>query len=68
VNLPKLLTPEEAASILGVTKATLEVWRSTKRYNLPFVKSGRLVRYRESDLAKFIEERLRGGQPEGSRA
>jgi excisionase family DNA binding protein len=68
VNLPKLLTPEETASILGVTKATLEVWRSTKRYNLPFVKSGRLVRYREGDLAKFIEERLRGGQPEGNRA
>ena len=64
MQLPRLLTPDEAASIPGVTKATLEVWRCTKRYDLPYVKSGRLVRYRETDLAKFIESRVRGGQTE----
>ena len=54
----KLLTPEQAAEILGMHVNTLNVWRATKRYNLPYIKSGRLVRYRMSDVAAFIESRL----------
>lgn len=57
----KLLTPDQAAEILGVSAKTLSIWRSTKRYDLPYVKSGRLVRYRESDLQDFITRRLHGG-------
>lgn len=53
----KLLSREEAADFLGVSKGTLEVWASTKRYPLPFVKIGRLAKYRLSDLLKFIEDR-----------
>lgn len=64
MNLPKLLTPKQAAEALGVKTSTLEVWRCTGRYDLPFVKSGRLVRYRESDIAAFIERRVRGGDDE----
>ena len=60
MNLPVLLTPEETAGILGVTTSTLATWRCVKRYGLPFVKSGRLIRYRESDIAEFIERRLQG--------
>jgi excisionase family DNA binding protein len=56
----KLLTPDNVSDILGVTVHTLAVWRSTGRYNLPYVKSGRLVRYRESDVHSFIEKRLHG--------
>jgi len=56
----KLLTAEEVADLLGVTTHTLAVWRSTGRYSLPYVKSGRLVRYRETDVHKFIEKRLCG--------
>ena len=37
----------------------LRVWRSTGRYNLPFVKIGRVVRYRRGDLAAFIDCRRR---------
>jgi excisionase family DNA binding protein len=60
MSVQKLLTAEEVADLLGVTIHTLAVWRSTGRYNLPYVKSGRLVRYREPDVHKFIENRLRG--------
>lgn len=51
----KLLKPEQVAEILGVSKQTLAVWRSTKRYPLPYTKSGRLIRYRHEDVMRFIE-------------
>ncbi|MES2237134.1 MAG: helix-turn-helix domain-containing protein [Pseudomonadota bacterium] len=54
----KLLTSEQVADILGVTGHTLAVWRCTGRYDLPYVKSGRLVRYREADVTGFIERRI----------
>jgi predicted DNA-binding transcriptional regulator AlpA len=53
-----LCTPVEASQILGVTTHTLAVWRCEKRYNLPYVKVGRLVRYRRSDISAFIERSL----------
>ncbi len=56
-----LLTREEAAAYLGVTPHTLAVWKSTKRYNLPVVKVGRLARYRKTDLDAFIARRTVGG-------
>ncbi len=49
----------EAAKILGVTPGTLQVWRSTGRYSIPFVKVGRLVKYRPSNLENWIESRTR---------
>lgn len=55
-----LLTAAEVSSILGVTEGTLAVWRATNRYDLPYVKSGRLVRYREEDVEAFILSRLNG--------
>ena len=57
------LDPPAAAKFLGGTTplsvGTLAVWRSTKKYNLPYVKIGRYVRYRKSDLRKFAQERNR---------
>jgi predicted DNA-binding transcriptional regulator AlpA len=53
----RLLTPQETSLMLGVTVETLAVWRSTKRYDLPWVKIGRLVRYTEADVHSFIELR-----------
>lgn len=58
-NLPKLLTPAQTAEILGVTVATLATWRCTKRYPLPYVKTGRLVRYREADVLAYIAAMVR---------
>jgi excisionase family DNA binding protein len=57
-----LLTPEEVAEYLGVSVETLNVWRCTKRYNLPYVKAGRLVRYRRADVEAFVASRLQGGK------
>ena len=53
-----LLDTQTASEILGVKPETLVVWRSTKRYDLPYVKIGRKVFYRENDVKNFIESRL----------
>jgi excisionase family DNA binding protein len=53
-NKDKLLTRKEASKFLGVKENTLAVWATNKRYNLPFYKVGRLVKYKISDLEKFI--------------
>jgi len=56
-TLNELLDEKQAASLLHVTAGTLSVWRSTGRYSLPFVKVGRNVRYRLSDLNAWLESR-----------
>lgn len=58
INTSKeLLDEKTAAHELGVTPGTLSVWRSTGRYNLPFVKVGRNVRYRRADLTQWLDAR-----------
>lgn len=52
-----LLTPQQAAEQLGVKPTTLEVWRSSGRYPLPYVKVGKLVRYRQSAVDQFVNDR-----------
>lgn len=52
--MPDLLTEKEVALILGVRPQSLAVWRLHGE-NLPFVKVGRLVRYRREDLERWIE-------------
>lgn len=54
-----LVDDKAAAEILGLSPGTLSVWRSTGRYALPFVKVGRHVRYRVSDLEAWLEKRTR---------
>lgn len=54
-----LLTGTEAAALLGIAPGTLNVWRSTGRYALPFVKIGHNVRYRKSDLIAWLDSRTR---------
>jgi excisionase family DNA binding protein len=61
-----LLTPTETAALLGMSKGTLEVWRCTKRYPLDFIKIGGRVRYRLSDVQKFIESRVNRCGPEAT--
>ena len=55
----ELLDEKQAAERLTVSPGTLAVWRSTGRYNLPFVKVGRMVRYRLSDLDAWVDARAR---------
>lgn len=52
-----LLSREEAAVYLGVKTNTLSVWATKKRYGLKYIKVGRLVKYRVSDLDDFIHLR-----------
>jgi excisionase family DNA binding protein len=54
-----IMTPAEVAEILGVSVATLGKWRWTHRYNLPFLKVGRNVMYRASDVASFLDPKLK---------
>jgi excisionase family DNA binding protein len=53
----KLWDEEETAAYLNVEPRTLTAWRTTKRYNLPYIKCGRLVRYRPEDVERFLESR-----------
>lgn len=55
----ELLDDKAAAAVLDVTPGTLSVWRSTGRYALPFLKVGRNVRYRRTDLLSWLEKRTR---------
>lgn len=46
----------QAAEVLMVKPATMADW-ALKGFGPPMVKIGRLVRYRRSDLEKYLEER-----------
>jgi hypothetical protein len=52
---PTFLNTEEAAKFLHKSPGTLTVWRSTRRYNLPYHKSGGAVLYDLDDLIAFLE-------------
>jgi excisionase family DNA binding protein len=54
-NQDPLLSRKEAAAYLGINERTLANWKCAKRYQLPTVKIGRLVKYRQSDLDLFIK-------------
>ena len=56
-----LMTPKEVADYLGISTETLNVWRCTKRYDLAYIKAGRLVRYRIEDVEAFVASRMQGG-------
>lgn len=54
----RLLTPDEVAGITGLSVETLAQWRSQRR-GIPFVKLSRnVVRYRQADLDRWVEERI----------
>ena len=61
-----LLTEDEAAALLKVQPATLATWRVRGRPNLPFVRVGRCVRYRQQDLIAFINSQVRQSTSEAS--
>lgn len=54
----KMLSRTEAAHFLGVQKNTLAVWACTKRYKLPMYKVGRHIKYKLTDLQKFVSENI----------
>jgi predicted DNA-binding transcriptional regulator AlpA len=52
-NTDKLLTQKEVKEITGLADSTLEQWR-LKGKGPKFIKLGRLVRYRLSDIDTYI--------------
>jgi excisionase family DNA binding protein len=50
-----------AAQVLGISRGTLEVWLSTRRYSVPHYKIGRNVLFKRSELLAWLESRRRGG-------
>jgi len=62
----RLLAPEEVAELTGLSMDTLAQWRSQKR-GIPYVKISRnCVRYRQTDLDKWLNERIVRVQEERS--
>lgn len=57
-TLEPLLDRKTAAKYLGISPGTMAVWDCTKRYDLKPLKVGRAVRYRRSDLDKFLQSQL----------
>jgi predicted site-specific integrase-resolvase len=49
------LTSNQVAEALGLKPQTLDKWRCTGRYELPFYKIGRRVFYRRGDVEVFLE-------------
>ncbi len=54
LNPDKPWNYEEAAAYLGCSPLTLRTWVSKRQ--IPFVKVGRLVRFRKPDLDSYLEE------------
>jgi predicted DNA-binding transcriptional regulator AlpA len=54
----RLLEAADVAAITGLSIETLAQWRSQRR-GIPFIKLSRnVVRYRQSDLDAFLNERI----------
>lgn len=53
----KLLNVEEAAAYLAIKPGTLRIWKCTNRYQIPYVRVGRLIKYHQADLDNFLSKR-----------
>jgi len=58
--MQKLLTPQEMADCLGVEKSTIYQW--THQGFIPHIKLGKLVRFREGDVTKWLDSRTQNGR------
>jgi len=56
-----LLDAAEAAALLRISPKTLAVWRATGRVKQPpYIKIGRAVRYRRTDLDEYVAANRHG--------
>lgn len=60
IPLPALLKPEQAAEYLGVSPQKLERDRWCEK-QIPYVKMGRHVRYRATDLIAYVNGNVVNG-------
>lgn len=54
----RLLTEAEVAEWFGVSPLTLRKWRCQRTHPLPFLKIAKVIRYRESDVLRFLESHM----------
>ena len=60
--MSQLLTPQQTANLLSVSKQTLAAWRCREPERLAWVEvSPRCIRYRAEDVQAFVSKRTRGG-------
>jgi len=52
-----LLSRRQAAEYLGVSSNTLAVWACTRQYELPYIRVGRLAKYKRADLDAWLASR-----------
>lgn len=55
VRSTRILTPDEAAALLGVAKSTIYAWVHQK--SIPFRKHGRLLKFDQSALERWSHSR-----------
>ena len=53
--MERTLNYSEAAEVLGCSEGTLRQWVMKRRQGLRWLKMGRLVRFRPSDLCEFMQ-------------
>ena len=51
-----LMDQKTAAAYLGTTIGSLNTWRALGKYNIPYVRWGRNIRYRKEELDVWIRE------------
>ena len=61
----RLMAPLDVSEHLGVPTATLANWRSASK-GPPFLRVGRHVRYRRTDLEQWIDGRVQHADPVGA--
>lgn len=55
---PYVMDEIDAATFMGISRKTLQTWRS-RRMGPPYVRVARkCIRYRKSDLQAYLDERL----------
>ena len=55
-NKQNLISAEQAADYLGVSTRTLANWRCRSWPNVPYIKLGRSIKYRPTDLDTYIKK------------
>ena len=55
--MEKLLTSNQVAEMVGVIPNTVAIWRCEKK-GPAYIKQGMMIRYRLSDVEKWIEARM----------
>ncbi len=58
MNNTKLLSQADVAKILGSTVQSLNTLRHQGRLDIPYIKFGNRIRYREEDIEQWIESNI----------